>query len=362
MIDLIKEQALNLYERSLSNGFWAWPAALLIAIASTFMVRFILHRVAVRIRRFAKTTSTCWDDSLANLFDGLKTPVLFIWIFYFLVKTAKTHPEVEKSLLVAVVIVTIFQIALWGLTIIQTWQKLVLNPKIEKDPSSAAALGILNTTIQMAFISTLVLIGLSNLGINISALLTGLGIGGIAVALAAQNVLGDLLASLSIVLDKPFIIGDFIVSGSEKGTVEHIGIKTTRLRSLSGEELILPNKGLLESRVQNFKRMWKRRVIQRFGVIYSTPVQKVERIPDWVKEIVNRYPNLQFDRCHFAGFGASSLDFELVFFVSDPEYNVFMDLQQAVLLEILKKFSTERVEFAFPTQTIYVEKLAPSQH
>ena len=163
------------------------------------------------------------------------------------------------------------QVAIWGFYVIKNWRQIYLDQRVKKDPSSSAALGLLFTAVQVTFLIVLVLIGLSNLGVDITALLAGLGVGGIAVALAAQNILGDLLASLSIVLDKPFVVGDFIVAGSEKGTVEHIGIKTTRLRSLSGEELIFSNKDLLESRVQNFKRMWVRRVVQSFVVVYSTP-------------------------------------------------------------------------------------------
>lgn len=244
-----------------------------------------------------------------------------------------------------------------GAASLRNWKKSVLNKKIEHDPSSAAALGLFYTATQAVFIVVLILIGLSNLGINISALLAGLGVGGIAVALAAQNVLGDLLASLSIVLDKPFVVGDFIIAGTEMGTVEQIGIKTTRLRSLSGEEVVLSNKDLLESRIRNYKRMWQRRVVQKFRVIYSTPAPVLEQIPGWVKEIIGRYDKLRFDRCHFANYGASSLDFEFVFFVLDSDYNVFMDFQQKVLLDIFRKFAENGVEFAFPTQSIYVEKL-----
>jgi small-conductance mechanosensitive channel len=207
------------------------------------------------------------------------------------------------------------------------------------------------------FLVVVVLIGLSNLGVDITALIAGLGVGGIAVALAAQNVLGDLLASLSIVLDKPFVIGDFIVAGDYKGTVENIGIKTTRLRSLSGEEIVLSNKDLLESRIQNFKRMWRRRVVLKVGVIYSTTAEVLEKIPVWMKAIVTSEAKLDFDRCHFSGFGASSLDFEMVFFVNDSDYNLYMDIQQRVMLSIFKKFNEEKVEFAFPTQSLFIEKL-----
>jgi small-conductance mechanosensitive channel len=211
--------------------------------------------------------------------------------------------------------------------------------------------------VQAGILIAITLLALSNLGINIGAVIAGLGIGGIAVALAAQNVLGDLLASLSIVLDRPFVVGDFIVAGNERGTIEYIGIKTTRLRSLSGEEVVLSNKDLLESRIHNFKRMWRRRVVQKFGVVYSTPAHQLEMIPTWVKEIVTSKMQVQFDRCHFFEYADSSLNYELVFFVDNPEYNFFMDIQQSILIDIFKKFSSEKVSFAYPSQSLYIEKV-----
>jgi small-conductance mechanosensitive channel len=165
-----------------------------------------------------------------------------------------------------------------------------------------------------------------------------------------------LLASLSIVFDKPFVIGDLIYVGNEKGTVEHIGIKTTRVRSLSGEELIFSNKDLLESRIQNFKRMSERRGVLNIGVTYSTPADKLEMIPIWIRAIVENINNLRFERCHFSNYGNSSLDFEIVFWVMDPEFQIYMDLKQALLIGIFKKFQLENIEFAYPTQTLIVEK------
>lgn len=323
----------------------------------TLVFKFILKKVSHYLRRLAEQSETIWDDIGVDLLDGLKSGVVFAWILYLMTKTFHSEVFLHKILLIGVVTLSVFQVWLWGHHLISNWRNAVLKKKIQEDPSSAAALGLLYTAIQVGFISVLVLIGLSNLGIDIGALLAGLGVGGIAVALAAQNILGDLLASLSIVLDKPFIIGDFIVTGEEKGRIEHIGITSTRLRSLSGEEVILSNKKLMESRIHNYKRMWRRRVEQRFGVIYNTPVEMLERIPGFVRSFIEKHPQREYDRCHFAKYGDSSLDFELVFYVSDPDYNIFMDLQEKVLLDIFRKFTQEGISFAFPTQTIYIEKL-----
>ena len=213
-------------------------------------------------------------------------------------------------------------------------------------------------TVGVAVLWTLVLVlVLANLGVEISTLVASLGVGGIAVALAAQNVLGDLFASLSIILDRPFEVGDFIVVGPQRGTVERIGLKTTRVRSLDGEQIVFGNADLLTARVHNFKHLAERRVVLRFGVLYSSSAAQVAKVPGLVRQIVEAQPDLRFDRAHFAGFGASSLDFEVVYFVLSPDYPVFMDRQQAVNLAVLEAVQAEGLGFAFPTQTVHLESV-----
>lgn len=346
-------QVQSLFEQ---DSIWLWPAMAGIAAFAAVLIKLVSKGLAIYLRKFAKRTSSTWDDLGVDLLESFKGLVIFTILFFLLTRALKQSPAAHKVLLIWTVSAVVFQLGFWGLHVIRTWKEIVIQTKTEKDPSASAALGLLFTAVQGVFLIILVMIGLSNLGVDVTALIGGLGIGGIAVALAAQNVLGDLLASLSIVLDKPFVIGDFIVAGEQVGTVEDIGIKTTRLRSLSGEQLILSNKDLLESRLQNFKRMWVRRVVQKFGVVYSTPAEVLEKIPVWVREVIEAQAQLKFDRCHFASYGDSSLDFEFVFFVEDPTYNVFMDLQQTVLLGIFKKFAAENVDFAFPTRTLYLEK------
>ena len=197
---------------------------------------------------------------------------------------------------------------------------------------------------------------LDNLGIDVTALVAGLGIGGIAVALAAQNVLGDLFASLSIAFDKPFLVGDFLILDDYLGSVEHIGIKSTRLRSLSGEQIIMSNNDLLKSRVRNYGRMVERRVVLAHGVTYDTPIGRLEEIPDIVRSAIERQADTRFDRSHFARHGASSLDFESVYYVLSADYNRFMDIQQAINLEIHRRFSELGIEFAIPTQRLYLSR------
>lgn len=335
----------------------SWFVITILILFSTLAIKLILRLISSRLRILTDKTASVWDDVGVDIIEGLNSVVIFVWIFF--ISTKALNPSatlLHKVTSIAVVVLSIFQIGIWGHHLIRSWRNNVLNKKIEEDPSSSAAIGLLYTAIQTTFIAVIVLIGLSNLGVDIGALLAGLGVGGIAVALAAQNVLGDLLASLSIVLDKPFVVGDYIVAGSEKGTIEHIGIKTTRLRSVSGEELILSNKDLLESRIHNHKRMWRRRAVINFGVVYTTPADVLECIPGWVKNFVEQDEKLLFERCHFVKYGESSLDFELVFFVLDSDYNLFMNFQQKLLLDIFRKFSEEKVDFAFPTQSLIINK------
>jgi small-conductance mechanosensitive channel len=209
----------------------------------------------------------------------------------------------------------------------------------------------------MGFVGRLVLwtavllLVLENLGVDVTALIAGLGVGGIAVALAVQNILGDLFASLSIVLDKPFAVGDFLIIDDFLGSVEHVGLKTTRLRSLSGEQLIFSNADLLGSRIRNYGRMFERRVVFTLGVTYQTPREKLVQIPIIIRKAIEEQEKVRFDRSHFQAYGDFSLNFETVYYVLAPDYN-------AINLRIHERFEQEGIEFAYPTQTLLVKSEA----
>jgi small-conductance mechanosensitive channel len=198
---------------------------------------------------------------------------------------------------------------------------------------------------------------LSNLGVDVSSLLAGLGIGGIAVALAMQNILSDVFSSISIYIDRPFKIGDYIVVGKEMGTVEKIGLKSTRLRSLHGEEIIISNRELTNTRLQNFKTMERRRVALDFGVSYDTERSVLEKIPHLVQQIIEAIEGLQFDRCHLVAFGDFSLNFELVYHVESGKFQKYIETKQHVLLKLIEVFRKQGIEFAYPTQVVLYEKL-----
>ncbi len=259
----------------------------------------------------------------------------------------------------ATVIALLAQAALWGDALVRSYLMRQAKRRTETDAGVATTLLALAFLARTAVWSVVILLILANLGIDVTAMVAGLGIGGIAIALAAQNILGDLFASASIMLDKPFLLGDFIVVGADMGTVEHIGLKTTRVRSLSGEQLIFANSELLKCRIRNFKRMNERRIVFGIGITYETPAEQVAVIPAMFREAVESQSATRFDRAHFKRFGDSALEFEVVYYVLAADYNIFMDIQQAINLAILRRFAAERIAFAYPTQTLYLEKASP---
>jgi small-conductance mechanosensitive channel len=230
---------------------------------------------------------------------------------------------------------------------------------MEQGRSLTGSIGILRFVSRVVIWALVLLLTLENLGVDITALVAGLGIGGIAVALAVQNVLGDLLASLSIALDEPFVIGDFVAVGDFLGSVEYVGIKSTRLRSLTGEQIVMSNADLLSSRLRNYGRMVERRIVFALGLTYETPRAKLEQVPGIVRKIVESLEDVRFDRCHFKSYGAFSLDFEIVYFVLSPDYNRYMDLQQQINFGIHGAFEELGVEFAYPTQTLWLASQSP---
>jgi len=202
---------------------------------------------------------------------------------------------------------------------------------------------------------------LSNIGINVSSLVASLGIGGIAIALAAQSVLGDIFSAFSIYIDKPFQVGDYIDLGGKTGTIKKIGLKNTRIKTLQGQELIVPNTELTNSHVENYKRMTKRRVAFSVGVTYDTPSKKLEKIPDMVSKVLEKVEGAELDRVHFMSFGDFSLNYDIVYFVNSREYTQYADRQQQINLALFKAFEKAEIEFAFPTQTIYAEVTKPKK-
>jgi small-conductance mechanosensitive channel len=340
----------------LNNSIRAWllagAVAVIVHAGATLLRRLLIRQISA----LAGRTATQADDLLADALRRTKTYfVLFISI-YAASRVLTLSDSVETALRFIGVIVIVSQLAIWGTVVINTLIRRQMAMRVEEDAATATTINALGFVIRLAFYSVLVLMGISNLGFDITALIAGLGIGGIAVALALQNVLGDLFASLSIVLDRPFVIGDFIIVDDLLGTVEYIGLKTTRVRSLSGEQLVFANSDLLDSRIRNFKRMYQRRVVFSIGVTYQTPRAQLERIPAIIRAAVERQENARFDRAHFATYGDFSLNFETVYHVLGPDYSEYMDIQQAINFEIHREFEVAGIEFAYPTQTIFMPR------
>jgi small-conductance mechanosensitive channel len=346
------------------NSVGRWLAAVgvfLLAMLTLFLVRSILVR---RAEHWAKLTRSDWDDALFEALQRTKGWFLIIVAAFVasfvLVFPVETRDRTKDLVQTVVILALLVQLGLWGNVLITSGVGRYVKRRTDDDPASVMTITALAFLGKVVLFSLLLLLALDNLGIEVTALITGLGVGGIAVALAVQNILGDLLASLSIVFDKPFVLGDFIIVGSEMGTVERIGLKTTRVRSLSGEQLVFPNNDLLQSRIRNYKRMAERRVVFSLGVTYDTPREKLEQIPQVIREVIEARDQVRFDRAHFQKFGDFSLIFEIVYYMLTPDYNRYMDIQQAINLALYERFEQMGVEFAFPTQTLFLEK-APAE-
>lgn len=334
-----------------------------IALGSSLVgaiIIFIINKVVlVRLQKWAKATKTKIDDFLLRGLEKAVVPILYVIIFYLSVKTLTLHPKVERSIdVITVILATYFIIKMITSALrfgLHSYIKIKAEVEEDAERRIKQIRGI--TAIVSFFIWVIGFVFLlDNLGFEITTVIAGLGIGGIAIALAAQAILGDLFSYFVIFFDRPFEIGDFIVTGEFKGNIEHIGIKTTRVRSLGGEQLIFANSDLTNSRIQNFKRMDRRRVVFKLAVIYQTPAEKLEEIVDVVKKIVVDHPHITYDRGHFASFGSFSLDFEFVYFVLSSDYNHYMDIQQDINLKIYREFEKRGIEFAYPTQTLYLNK------
>ncbi|HSN82910.1 MAG TPA: mechanosensitive ion channel family protein [Polyangiales bacterium] len=336
------------------NELQAWLIALATTLGILIALRIIERILIARISKLTTKTTTIADDLVVGALRKTKLTFLTIVAIFAGTVPLKLETNLRGLLWKALVIATLVQAGIWISTALQIW--LENYRKEETDGGARMTMNALSFIGRLVLWATIVLLVLDNLGVDVTALVAGLGIGGVAVALALQNILGDLFSSLSIVLDKPFVIGDFIMVGDLLGSVEHIGIKTTRVRSLSGEQLVFSNTDLLTSRIRNYGRMAERRVVFKIGVIYQTPADKLEKIPSIIRDAIEARDDTRFDRSHFASYGDFSLDFETVYYVLSADYNLYMDIQQAINLAIFRKFAEEQIEFAYPTQTLFLEK------
>jgi small-conductance mechanosensitive channel len=348
-----------LQQQLLGNPVLSWLHAGLAFFATAVGVRLLLRFLAMRLAAFAERTETRLDDAAVGLIRQTKWWVLAAFGIYVAARFLDIPDRPGEWIRVAAAVALIVQIGIWVSELIGVWIENSRRRRMNSTPAAATGLYAIGIVGRLILWSVVLLMILDNLGVNVTALIASLGVGGVAVALAVQNILGDLFASFSIIFDKPFVVGDFLVIDDYMGSVEHVGLKTTRVRSLTGEQLVFSNSDLLGSRIRNFGRMNERRVAFEIGVTYQTSRDKLKRIPDMLKAAIEKQSQTRFDRAHFKSFGDFSLIFETVYYVGVPDYNVHMDIQQAVNLGIHEAFEREGIDFAYPTQTLFMRRDQP---
>lgn len=333
----------------------------LIALSVFFVIGFIIKIfkkiVLVRIEQWAKKTKTDLDDALFRAIENMPDLFYTVIALYVALRFIEVPDMINKIADVLLIILVIF----WGTKAASDLIEFILYQIAKKKDGKAtkektSAYFAFSLIVKIVLWSVGLLLILSNLGVDISALVASLGIGGIAIALAVQNILSDMFSSFSIYIDKPFEIGDYIVVGNQSGTVKQIGLKTTRVEALQGEEIVFSNRELTTTRIQNFKKMKKRRISFGFGVTYNTPTKQLKKIPKIIKDIFLKVKSTHLDRVHFKEFGDFSLNYEIVYFINSREYKDYMDAQEKVNLAIMDAFKKDGIAMAFPTQTLYINK------
>jgi small-conductance mechanosensitive channel len=341
----------------LDNTLFQYLIAIAIFFIALIVLRFFKMAVIHRLKALAQKSRTDIDDLAIGIIENIG------WFFYVYASFYLAHfflslPDTVGKIISYLFFVFVVYYAVKSAEgMIDYMGKKVIAKKTEGEKETdAAALRLLIKAVKGVFWGLAIIIILQNLGYNVSALVAGLGVSGVAIAFALQNVLSDIFASFSIYLDKPFQIGDFIIVGEDMGIVKRIGVKSTRIQTLQGEELVVCNKELTESRVHNYKKMQRRRIVFGFGVEYETPTEKLKRIVEIVKEIIGEIEITELDRVHFKEFGEFSLVFEVVYYLNSSDYTVYMDTQQEINLQLKEQLEEEGVKMAYPTQTIFVKK------
>lgn len=349
------------HRQYLGNSVQTWISG--IGIIAVGLLAIILIKVLFlkKMVALSQRTDNTFDDFIVIFFRSSFIPYAYFLVVYegllILIKAAYIAAIVHKAFFV----VTVFFVIKTANSLLQYLVHSLLAKQAEGELKQRQAKGLMVLAKGIIWILGSIFV-LNNLGYNVSTIIAGLGIGGIAIALAAQTILGDLFSYFVILFDRPFEIGDFIIIDDKMGVVEYIGIKTTRLRTLSGEQLICSNKNLTDARVHNFKRMEKRRVVFTLKVTYQTEADKVKTIPIIVKNIISKQTDVLFDRGHLAGFGDFSLNFEVVYYILSADYNLYMDRQQLIYYEILKAFEKNNIRLAYPTQTVFMNGQAVTMH
>jgi len=346
--DILEQSFLN-------NRIFDYLICAGIFLLSVIIIRIFKVIILKRLKSWAEKTATTIDDFIVGVFEKVVTPFLYFGALYLSVQALTLGASVAKVInVIGIAILTIFTVRIASLLV--SYGFAIYSRKFRQASATDQSLKGILKVIKFILWSGAVIFFLDNLGFKISAVIAGLGIGGVAIALAAQAVLQDLFSYFSILFDRPFEIGDFIIVGDLLGTIEHIGIKTTRIRSLGGEQLVFSNSDLTNSRVRNYKRMQKRRVVFKLGVVYNTSLKTLKEIPQIIEKAIKGIKDTVFDRAHFSSYGDFNLVFEVVYYVLSSDYNKYMDTQQEINFLVKEEFEKRKIEFAFPTQTIHLNK------
>lgn len=346
----------------LGNTVRSWLIAAAMMSVAFLALRFVAGWAAKRLSGLASKTRQYWDDVIASSVEATRSGLLLL-LSIFLGSTVLALPDRWTAILESVAVIALLvQGGLWLSAGLTAWLAARAEERADEDPGGVMTVNVIAIGVRLALWSVILLLALDNLGVDVTALVAGLGVGGVAVALAAQNILGDLFASLSIALDKPFVLGDFVIVGDFLGSVEAIGLKTTRIRSLSGEQVVFSNADLLNSRIRNYGRMYERRVVLNIGVTYQTPRERLRAIPGIIRDAIEAHgEKVRFDRSHLASYGDYAIGFEAVYFVLRPDYALHMDIKQDILLSTHEAFDGRGIEFAYPTRTVFVERADPAE-
>jgi small-conductance mechanosensitive channel len=346
---------LNFFDRSyLDNTVWQWTAATGVALGLLFVTLIVRRIIRSRYARLAATPGIEFMELPLRVASRTTSMFLLLVSIFLAAQMLELPKNINRTLLTLATIAAFWQVGLWATAGVVGWLDHRQQKSLATDRAAAGTIGIISFIARAMIWALVLLLTLDNLGVNITTLVAGLGIGGIAVALAVQNVLGDLLASLSITLDRPFVVGDAITVDDFSGTVEQIGVKSVRLRSVNGEQIIMPNSNLLSSRVRNWGRMQERRITFTLGLSTETPRDKLVQLPKALRRIVEAEKDLRFDRSHFTKIG-TALEFETVYFVTTPDYARYMDIQQNINLNIIELLEREKIDFAMPPQKLLLE-------
>ena len=340
---------------------WSLCVALAATATTYAAILAVLHLATRRARVWATQSHSGMALTVVDVLEGTSRTLMLVVALLVGAGLLELPGRWESRLAQWWFVAVALQMGLWGMRGIA----IGVRRYVERHSSGgmtqvSASATLMSWGLRTLLWSVVLLAILSNVGVNITAFIASLGVGGIAVALAVQSILADLFASLAIAVDKPFEVGDFVEVGGVSGTVQMIGLKSTRIRSLQGEQVVMSNTDLLKQTIRNYRLLQERRIVFAFGIAFDATAEQAEAVPGIVRKVIEWHKELRFDRAHFKAFGANALEYEVVYTVLDPGYNVYMDMQQSINLALMREFKALGVAFALPTRTVHIAA-APAQ-